>query len=101
MGRRPRTLGGREGQTRGRRRCDRRTPRPESPRVITRWTLQQFTAIAGRPWYALQGRSGAGVERQYTGYAEELAELARHLGITPEVLPATTEADFFRRCAEE
>jgi len=41
------------------------------------------------------------VERQYTGYAEELAELARHLGITPEVLPATTEADFFRRCAEE
>jgi hypothetical protein len=63
----------------------------------TLWTLQKFTTVAGRPWYALQQHSDSGVERQYTGYKHEMDALCRELRITPELLPPTTEEEFLKR----
>jgi hypothetical protein len=67
----------------------------------TIWTLQQFTTVAGKPWYALQQHTDAGVERQYTGYRHEMDALCRELRIVPEALPPTTEEEFLRRWANE
>lgn len=61
------------------------------------WTLQQFTTVAGQPWYALQQHSDGGVERQYTGYEHEMTALCRKLRVTPQVLPPTTEEEFLSR----
>jgi hypothetical protein len=60
-------------------------------------TLQEFAEVAGKPWYALQRHSDAGVERQYTGYRDEVDAPTRQLGICYEELPATTEEEFLRR----
>lgn len=67
----------------------------------TIWTLQELTQIAGKPWYALQRHSDAGVERQYTGYEHEMTALCRTLRITPERLPRTTEEEFLQRATEQ
>lgn len=63
----------------------------------TLWTLQQFTTLAGRPWYALQQHSDAGIRHQLTGYRHEMEARARELRITPQELPPTTEEAFFHR----
>jgi hypothetical protein len=63
------------------------------------WTLQQFTEVAGKPWYALQRHSDAGIEWQYTGYRHEVDTLIRKLRIKPEELPPTTEEEFLSRAA--
>lgn len=62
--------------------------------------LQQFVTIAGRPWYALQQQSDGGVERQFTGYREDMDVLAGRLGIVPEESEPTTEPEFFQRLLE-
>ncbi len=67
----------------------------------TIWTLQEFTQIAGKLWYALQRHSDAGVQRQYTGFEHEMTALCRTLCITPERLPRTTEEEFLKRATEE
>jgi hypothetical protein len=59
------------------------------------WTLQRFAEVAGQPWFALQQHGPDGVQRQYTGHAHEVAELAAQMRITPRVLPATTEEQFY------
>ena len=59
------------------------------------WTLQQFTTVCGKPWYALQVQTDAGVLRQWTGYRHEMDELSKKLGVEPEELPPTTEEEFF------
>ena len=64
------------------------------------WTVQQFTTIAGHPWYALQQHSDGGVLWQFTGYRHEIDALAARLAITPEELPPISEQDFFARCSE-
>jgi hypothetical protein len=61
------------------------------------WTLQQFTTVAGKPWYALHEQTDAGVERGFTGYRYEMDELAARLGIVPEELEPTTEEEYFSR----
>ncbi len=63
----------------------------------TIWTLQQFTTVAGQPWYALQQQSDGGMEKQFTGYHHEMTALCRKLRITPEVLTPTTEEEFLRQ----
>ena len=65
------------------------------------WTVQQFTTIAGHPWYALQQHSDGGVLWQFTGYRHEIDALAARLAITPEELPPISEQDFFARCRSE
>ena len=64
------------------------------------WTVQQFTFVAGRPWFALQQHSDGGVLWQYTGYRHEMDALAVRLGIEPEELDPIGEEEFFARCAE-
>ncbi len=59
------------------------------------WTVQQFAEVAGQPWYALQEHGPDGIERQYTGYAHEVAELAATLKVSPRQLPPTTEETFY------
>ena len=70
------------------------------------WTLEQFTTIAGKPRYVLEEhcddgqhllRPSGGVKRQFTGYREELLELAARMGVSPEEGPGITEQEFFRR----
>jgi hypothetical protein len=63
----------------------------------TSWTLQEFTTVAGRPWYALQQHSDGGVERQYTGNKQEMDALCRKHRIRPQKLPPTTEEEFLSR----
>lgn len=65
------------------------------------WTLQEFTQVAGKPWYALQQHSDAGVQRQYTGFDHEMTALCRTLRVTPERLPPTTEEEFLKRAMEQ
>lgn len=59
--------------------------------------LQRFATVAGRPWYALQRQHDGGVTRQWTGYRDEMDELALKLGIAPEELLPITEEEFFSR----
>lgn len=59
------------------------------------WTIQQFAEVAGQPWYVLQEHGPDGVQRQYTGYAHEVAELAATIHVSPRQLPATTEEAFY------
>lgn len=63
----------------------------------TRWTLQEFTSVAGKPWYALQEQSDSGVERQFTGNKQEMDALCRKHRIRPQELPQTTEEEFLNR----
>jgi hypothetical protein len=67
----------------------------------TFWTLQQFTVICGKPWYALQRQNDEGVLWQYTGYRHEVDAFCRKHGVTPQELPPTTEEEFFRRSMGE
>ena len=62
-----------------------------------RWTLQEVTTLAGKPWYALLLQSDDGVERQHMGYRWETDARAVELGIVPEKLPAITAMEFFSR----
>ena len=71
----------------------------ESGSII--WTLQEFTQVAGKPWFALQEHTDAGVQRQFSGYKHELAALCRKLRISPERLAPTTEEEFIKRQVEE
>jgi hypothetical protein len=61
------------------------------------WTLQQYTMVAGHPWFALQHRVGGKLIRQYNGYRGEMEDLARRLKVRPRILPPTTEKKFFSR----
>lgn len=61
------------------------------------WALQQFTTANGKPWYALQLHTEAGIERQVVGYRFQMDDLCRQLGITPKELPPTTEEEFSSR----
>ena len=70
-------------------------------RAASLWTLQEFATVAGKPWFALQKQSDAGILSQWTGYRHEVDELAARLAITPEELPATTEDEFFARFDNE
>ncbi len=77
-----------------------RTNSPESEAPTgdgKHWTLQQFTEINNKPYYALQRHSDAGVMWQCTGYRYEInAVMAAHR-ITPELLDPIAEDDFFAR----
>ena len=48
------------------------------------WTVQQFTTVAGHPWYALQQHSDGGVLWQYTGYRHEIDALAEETPMPAE-----------------
>lgn len=63
------------------------------------WTMQQFTTVAGKPWFALQKQSDKGLLWQFTGYRHEIDRLCIKHGITPVRLPPTTEEEFFCRAA--
>ena len=63
----------------------------------THWTLQQFTTIAGHPWFALQQHNDAGIISQFTGYRHEVDAMCSKHGITPEELDPITEQEFFDR----
>jgi len=64
-------------------------------RVSGEWTLQQFSEVAGKPWYALAERDEKGnVVRQFTGNRGEMDEFARQHGLKPRELPATAESQF-------
>jgi hypothetical protein len=65
--------------------------------TYSRWTFQEFTDIAGRPWFALSEENDAGVVRQFTGYRREMDALAAPLGIVPEELAPIEEGEFFAR----
>jgi hypothetical protein len=66
-----------------------------SERVCGGWTLQQFSEVAGKPWYALAERDETGnVVRQFTGYRGEMDEFARQYGLKPRELPAIAESQF-------
>ncbi len=66
-----------------------------SQRVSGEWTLQQFSEVAGKPWYALAERDETGnVVRQFTGYRGEMDEFARQYGLKPRELPAIAESQF-------
>jgi len=69
--------------------------------AVPYWTVQQFTTVAGRPWFALQLQSDGGVDRQYTGYFHEMKHLAAELGVTPQVRAPTTEEEFLTVCGAE
>jgi len=64
------------------------------------WTLQQFTEVAGEPWYVLQEYSTGFVERQWTGGLREIDALVHKMGIAPEKLPPTTGKQFYRRFSD-
>jgi hypothetical protein len=61
------------------------------------WTLQQFTTLAGKAWFALQRHNDSSVVQQITGYSHEIEQHLEQMGITPEVLPSTTEEEFLKR----
>jgi hypothetical protein len=63
------------------------------------WTLQEFTTVAGKPWYALQKQNDGGIVWQFTGYLYEVIELAERIGVVPEELAPITEDEFFARLA--
>lgn len=63
----------------------------------THWTVQQFSTVAGRPWFALQKHNDAGVIWQATGYRHEMETLCRNHSITPDELKPINEAEFNRR----
>ncbi|MGO9440888.1 MAG: hypothetical protein ACLPXM_10125 [Terriglobales bacterium] len=67
----------------------------------TIWTVQQFTTIAGHPWFALQQHNDAGILCQFTGYRHEIDALIARLAIVPEELSPLAEEDFFARCQSE
>jgi hypothetical protein len=69
--------------------------------ISTRWTLQQFGLVAGRPWFSLQEENDSGPTRRFTGYRQEMNALAARLGIVPEELEMIEEQQFYQRCAEE
>jgi len=63
--------------------------------VSGEWTLQQFTEVAGKPWYALAERDEKGnVVRQFTGNRGEMDEFAQQHGLKPRELPAIAESRF-------
>jgi hypothetical protein len=64
--------------------------------AVSFWTLQEFTRVGRSPWYALQQHTPEGIDRQYTGFKHEMDTLAQALGVTPRMLPATGEAEFWR-----
>jgi len=60
------------------------------------WTMQRFAEVSGKSWFALQERALDGsIQRQYTGFGSELAELAAQMNITPRALPAIAEEQFY------
>jgi hypothetical protein len=60
------------------------------------WTMQRFAEVSGKSWFALQERTLDGsIQRQYTGFGSELAELAARMNITPRALPAISEEQFY------
>ena len=67
------------------------------PCCAPRWTLQEFTTIAGRPYFALQMENDAGVQKRFTGYRHEMDALAADIGISAEQLDPIGEEEFFAR----
>lgn len=60
------------------------------------WTLQAFTEINGQSWMALQEHAADGsIQRQLTGFEQELKLTAQQNNITPRVLPAISEEQFY------
>ena len=60
------------------------------------WTIQRFAEVSGKSWFALQQQAPDGsIQRQYTGFGEEVAELAARMNVTPRVLPAISEEQFY------
>lgn len=68
--------------------------------VSTFWTVQQFTAICGQPWYALQRQNDEGVQWGITGYRHEIDAFMHKHRIKAEELPPITEAEYFQRCSD-
>jgi len=67
----------------------------------THWTIQQFSEVCGRPWYALQKQDDGGVIQGFTGYRHELTALCELHGIEPEELEPISEAEYLRRALSE
>lgn len=61
------------------------------------WTVQQFTTVAGKPWFALQKHNDSGVVWQATGYRHEIESLCKLRNIQPEKLDPIDEEEFYRR----
>jgi hypothetical protein len=61
------------------------------------WTIQRFTTVAGRPWFALHKQDDSGVIWAITGYRWEIDAFIRQHGIQAEELPGITEEEYFSR----
>lgn len=61
------------------------------------WTLQQFSTINGKPYYALQQHNDSGVVWQCTGYRHEIDAVTTKHRITPELLDPIDEEEFYSR----
>ncbi len=71
--------------------------KPDTAGEGTYWTVQQFTTIAGKPWYALQQREGDQAIQKFTGDRDEIDRLCRKFKIEPQELEPVTEEEFFSR----